>query len=148
MTMHPITGPEDLVLVAQTIAIDLRANTLAIAAALPESWPPIAAFTGETMAMMDIGTRGRLLGLECGAREGRSPFTITVAEPEQRDIALMRSVRVPVAIAIDPAASRLTATIARNGDGYDLAWPSGNQCWQRTTFGADGQPAITCAVLV
>lgn len=143
--------PDDLTIVAQSIAIDLRANTLAIAAAMPESWSAIAAFVPQAMATMDIGTRGRLLSLECEpvrAVDGGPHFTITIAEPEPRDLALMRSVRVPVAIAIDRDAARLTVTLARNGADYDLAWPSGNQCWRRTTLGADGQPTVTCAVLV
>lgn len=146
---HELAGLDDTPLVARTIAVDLRANTLAIAADLPGAESPCgASVSGETWAMMDIGTRGRLLGLECEAEGVVPPVTITIADPEPADLAMMRSVRIPVRVVVDAQGTCVTVTIARSGADYDLAWPSGNQCWRRRTIGPDGQPAVTCAVLV
>jgi hypothetical protein len=150
MTSHELAGLDAHALIARTIAIDLRANSLTIEAGLLGALASSCAGSvdDETTAMMDIGTRGRLLGLDCEAVAGLPPCAITIADPEPADLAVMRSVRIPVRIMLDIPAGRLAVTIARNGADYDLAWPSGNQCWRRQTIGPDGQPAITCAVLV
>ena len=143
-----------LTLDADTIGIDFRANTLTVSA--PVSVGPILSpgswLSDATTATIDIGTRGRLLGIELDGAGGDPMLAVVVADPTPQDAAVMRTTRVPVTISVQPpphagAPATVAVVFSRHGDDYDISWPSGNQCWRRAASGPDGEPGVTCAVV-
>lgn len=143
---------EPLALDATTVGIDFRANTLTVSAAMPPGEMNLPRGMGEVRAAtIDIGTRGRLLGIEL-ERDGLPLLAVAIAESTPADLAVMRTARIPVSVSVtNEAPDRGSGTIAivfsRHGETYDISWPSGNQCWRRTTPGPDGAPGVTCAVV-
>ncbi|MGC4192695.1 MAG: hypothetical protein QM589_16250 [Thermomicrobiales bacterium] len=141
-------------LAATTIRIDFRANTLTVSVPLPAEENAIPLQTTGTVnaATLDIGTRGRLLGLELDS--GDEPaIAIAIADPTPADAAVMRSARIPVTVTIHGNTESgvfptLSIVFSRHGEDYDISWPSGNQCWRQAMAGADGVPTVTCAVVM
>lgn len=110
------------------VTLDLHANTLTL-----DIDPPMES-RGRHIAMLDLATRGRLIGLEIGDRY------IAFDERPVDDPQLVRSEQVTVDIAPDGR----TLILPRTGTGWEIAFPSGNRCWQPVA-GEDG--ALRCEVL-
>jgi hypothetical protein len=120
-THHPnVTG----------VTVDLRANTLRFA--LDGS---LAVDAGLQPATIEIGALGRLLGLELGETY------LTVSNPDHASAHLVRTAEVMVLVAED----RQLVTMPRRGDGWELSFPSGNQCWR---VGSGSQGRSVCAVVI
>lgn len=111
------------------ITLDLHTNTLIV-----DVDPPLSVH-GLQPATLDLATRGRLLGLEIDNRYIRLDDRPVV------DHKLTRSVPVEIEIANDGH----TILLPRSGNGWEIAFPSGNRCW-RPTAGDDG--ALRCEVLI
>lgn len=109
------------------ITLDLRANTLTL-----DIDPPLHQH-GQQVATLDLATRGRLIGLEIGDRY--IPFDERPVGESQ----LLRSEQVTV----DIAANGATLILPRTGNGWEIAFPRGNRCWQPVP-GDDG--ALRCDV--
>ena len=136
---------------ATTIGIDFRANALTVAA----TCPPGPAIAGERLAAVaqgtiDIGTRGRLLGIELEDSDGEPLLAVSIDEATPADSCVLRTARIGLSVQVEATASdggSIAIRVPRHGDGYDLSWPSGNQCWRRSAVGQEGVPAVTCAVV-
>jgi hypothetical protein len=141
----------DLVIGATTIGIDLRANTLTVTAPVPADTMPLGGADAEESryGIIDIGTQGRLLGIEL--EFGAGHLSVSIADPTAADAAVLRSARIPLSAALrrDAAGSDgvLSIVFSRHGERYDISWPSGNQCWRRSGSGVAGAPDVTCAVV-
>ncbi|MGN6031161.1 MAG: hypothetical protein ACTHQE_05805 [Thermomicrobiales bacterium] len=130
---------------ATTVGIDFRANTLTISAPIPVVEPFLPPDVEEaSSATIDIGTRGRLLGIDL-ERDGLPLLAVAIAESTPADLAVMRTARVPITVTV--ASGTIAITFSRHGEDYDISWPSGNQCWRRSAPGPDGSPGVTCAVV-
>ncbi|MGB3327877.1 MAG: hypothetical protein WBA46_02920 [Thermomicrobiales bacterium] len=138
---------------ASTIGIDFRANTLTVLADLRgDGASGVHHLAGERLgATIDIGTQGRLLGLELEDGTGAPVLAVAIADATPGDLAVMRSARVEALVERRGASAATGETLAivfsRHGASYDISWPSGNQCWQRSAIGPDGRPTVTCAVV-
>lgn len=83
---------------------------------------------GETMRLpadLDIGERGRLLGLELLLPDG-TLFPIVI---DDRPDPFARTARVEVACLLGPDGAPARITLPRRGPGYEISYPSGNECW-------------------
>jgi hypothetical protein len=115
--------------IVERILIDLARNALVLEVSEPLPAP------GEQAGVIDIGTQGRLLGLEVGGQY------LAVTEPAAGAEHLARSAEMLATI----GNGGRTVTISRRGPGWEVSFPSGNQCWQRRT--ADGGLQTLCAVV-
>jgi hypothetical protein len=83
-------------------------------------------------AVLDVGEAGRLLGLEIDHDDEDAsdvePWYLPLEEAPGRHL---RSVPVTIAVARDSAGSPVWVDLPRRGDGYELTFPIGNQCWVR-----------------
>jgi hypothetical protein len=77
-------------------------------------------------ATIDVGESGRLLGVELALRDAGEPHYLPVEEPNGE---LVRSAAAQVRIAVDDGGELVAVELPRRGDGYELSYPSGNQCW-------------------
>ena len=114
----------------ERIVVDPRNNRLI----LELDRPPRV--TGETRATLDIGALGRLIGIEFAGAY------VAIADPVPGSELLSRSVEVTVEIETDPP----RVAISRHGPTWELSFPSGNQCWNRTD-GEGGRRSV-CSVLI
>ena len=80
-------------------------------------------------AILDVGEAGRLLGLEVADDDGEAEPWYLELEDAPGD--QLRSVPVTVAVARNPAGEPLWVDLPRRGEGYELTFPIGNQCWVR-----------------
>lgn len=135
---------------ATTVGIDFRANALTVTAPCPPAWGiPRARLEAASYGTIDIGTRGRLLGIELEGEDGAPLLAISIDEPAPADTSVMRTARIAVAVERAGSGDGVVAVrFSRHGEGYDLSWPSGNQCWRQPAAGVDGAPAVTCAVVL
>jgi len=108
------------------ILVDLARNALVLEVSGP------LATTGMSTGVIDIGTQGRLLGLDIGGHY------LVISEPAAGTGHLTRSAETPVTIGAG------TVTIPRRGPGWEVSFPSGNQCWQRRP----GDQETLCAVVI
>ena len=85
---------------------------------------------GPRSAVLDVGEAGRLLGLEIDAEGGTGgePWYLELEAAPGRQ---MRSVPVTVSVARDAAGRPVWVDLPRRGEGYELTFPIGNQCWVR-----------------
>lgn len=139
------------VIPATTIGIDFRANALTVAAACPPG--PVVArerLAAVAQGTIDIGTRGRLLGIELEDADGEPLLAVSIDEATPADSSVLRTARIGLSVRVEATASdggSIAIRVPRHGEGYDLSWPSGNQCWRRSAVGPDGAAAVTCAVV-
>jgi hypothetical protein len=124
-------SPQQLNYVADAVVIDLAAN--AIRLRVPE-FPTGAEAHHE--ATLDVGANGRLIGVEVGER-----YIQVMGQPEALD-PHMRSADVRIGISPDTPPY---ISIPRRGDGYEITYPSGNECWQMKSVG--GQLIQVCATI-
>jgi hypothetical protein len=91
--------------------------------------------TGTTShpATLDVGEGGRLLGLEVASgSESASPATEPwYLELEAAPGQHLRSVPVTVDVGRGQDGEPVWVDLPRRGAGYELTFPSGNQCWVR-----------------
>lgn len=105
---------EELSTIATAVVIDFAANTLHLRVpGLPNG------DAGEREALLDVGSNGRLIGLELG-----DLYISVMGLPADGD-PLARSASVRVEIAPGPE-----VVLPRRGSGYEITYPSGNECWQ------------------
>lgn len=110
------------------ITLDLSTNTLIV-----EPDPPLSD-TGFQAATLDLATRGRLIGLEIGDRY------IRFDDRPIGDHYLTRSVDITIEVAPGGHSLRMP----RQGDGWEIAFPSGNRCWHP----AGEAGALRCEVVM
>jgi hypothetical protein len=92
-------------------------------------------------ALLDIGEGGRLLGIEVTLPGDAAPRYLPI-EAERGE--LTRSAAVTIAVAFDRGGEPVAIELPRRGKGYELSYPSGNQCWLPTA-GAPGRFACELA---
>lgn len=107
-------------LTLRSIDIDLAANTLRLALTEPDAEQ--ATTTVEAEATIDIGTGGRLMGVEL------PDLYVDVMPPEPGTEHLIRSATATIGIErAGEGATPCALVIPRRGDGYEITYPSGNQ---------------------
>jgi len=87
-------------------------------------------------ADLDIGERGHLLGLELQLPD-QPPQAIVL---DDRADPYARTARVEATCLIGPDGALRRVTVPRRGPGYELSYPSGNECW------IDASGARHCAI--
>ena len=113
----------------ERVMVDLRRNVLILELDQPLGPEPTAE------AMIDIGALGRLIGIEVGDHYLAVSDAIPGSELQGR------SVTIEVTIAED----RRSVLLPRSGPTWELSFPSGNQCWNRST--AEGGSLALCSIL-
>lgn len=99
------------------IEVDVAANTLSLM--LGEA---STTATERVPATIDVGTGGRLIGVELPSAY------IDVMEPETGTEHLIRSVEVEVSVERErEGGAAVAVTVPRRGAGYEITYPSGNQ---------------------
>ncbi len=104
-----------------SIEIDLERNLLRLnIETAPDGLDREPAFGGS--ASIDIGTGGRLLGVDLGDRY------VPVMPPGPDTEAMVRSAYAEVEIVREGETREpVSITVPRRGAGYEIAYPSGNQ---------------------
>lgn len=117
------------------VTVDLRRNVLRLH--LDISDPSADAPTpGEQRGTLDVGANGWLLGVQVG----EAYFTVADAIPGTDH--LVRSSEARITVLSDD----LAIVVPRRGPGYELSFPSGNQCWLRSPARPGGAPIQLCSV--
>jgi hypothetical protein len=115
---------------ASAVIVDLRENALRVVV------PNLGLAPGSVIdGVLDVGANGRLLGVEVG------DDYVRVMDAVAGD-AFVRSATVRLTI---PEVDPTTVRIPRHGPGYEITYPSGNQCWQVTSVG--GRLIQLCATI-
>ena len=96
------------------IVVDIRANFL-----LLEVSPPLPE-VGSLSATLDIGSNGRLVGIDLG------DTWLEIAGGGEQDEHLHRSATIAVVVSEDGR----TLRVPRRGETWEISFPSGNQCWR------------------
>jgi hypothetical protein len=76
-------------------------------------------------ADLDIGAMGRLLSLDIQL-PGQLPTTIVI---DDRSDPYARTARIDVTCTVEVDGSISSVTVPRRGPGYEISYPSGNECW-------------------
>lgn len=119
------------------ITVDLARNVLLLH--LDGSGTAIAnPVSGERRGVLDVGANGWLLGVEVGEAY------FAVADPAPGTEHLVRSCEALVSGIDDES----MLVVPRRGDGYELSFPSGNQCWLRAPNGSGPAPLRLCSTLM
>lgn len=130
------------------VIVDPRRNTLRLLILPDERTARSPALISEATSTvsargtLDVGENGRLLGLELEAADREVESVVDAAEreppgdPWYLDLEdapgdQLRSVPVVVTVGRDAAGRAVWVDLPRRGDGYELTFPSGNQCWVR-----------------
>lgn len=129
MTME---GADRHTVYVRRVRIDVRRNTLTLD--LHENGEPSERSIVEGEGVLDIGMRGRLIGLEI---EG---IYAAVTDPDRPADELARSATIPVSLIAGESGAVSAIEFARHGPDYEITFPSGNECWRQS--GADVE---TCA---
>lgn len=77
------------------------------------------------LADLDIGERGRLLGLEILLPDGTLYPIVIDDGPDP----FARTARVEVGCWLGPDGTPARVMLPRRGAGYEISYPSGNECW-------------------
>jgi hypothetical protein len=115
--------------IVERVIVDLRRNSLVL-----ELDQPLLDST-QTRGTVDVGALGRLIGAEIGA------LYLAVSDPIPGSELQGRSIDVGLEISPD----RRKVMIPRRGVGWELSFPSGNQCWNRQD-GNGGSRAL-CSIV-
>ncbi len=105
----------------RAISIDLKRNRLTLHLQNASDVHPSGHTSAPVIATLDMGTGGRLLGVDLDGRY------LTVSEPGPADIALTRSVEAPVTAYADDHGAVTAVDIPRRGSGFEITYPSGNR---------------------
>lgn len=122
---------QDTTYIADAVAIDLAANAIRIQV---RGYP--AADGPPVPATLDVGANGRLIGLEI------DDHYISVMNMRGADDLHVRSAEVLVTLS---AESPPWISIPRRGAGYEITYPSGNECWQMQSV--DGELIQVCSTI-
>jgi hypothetical protein len=107
--------------VLRSIRIDLATNTLRLVLHEPDA--DAHPVSSSALATIDIGTGGRLVGLELA---GGTYIDVMPAEPKTEH--LMRSTEACITVVQEAGSESLLAVVVpRRGAGYEITYPSGNQ---------------------
>lgn len=114
----------------ERVVVDLRANSLLldIDRRLHQS--------GLTPATIDIGALGRLIGIEIAG------VYLSISDPVPGSELQGRS--IDTSLEITGAGRRII--VPRRGTGWELSFPSGNQCWNQPDD--ERVPRPLCSVLI
>ncbi len=120
-----------------SITVDLRRNVLLLHLGDQERW------TGERdgadqRGLLDVGANGWLLGVEIS----NTYFPVTDAVPGTEHLTRTCEARLSL------SSAEAAIVVPRRGDGYELSFPSGNQCWLRSAPGSVGAPIQVCANVI
>ncbi len=119
------------------VTVDLRRNVLQLhldaCVTAAEAPPP-----GEHLGILDVGANGWLLGVQVG----EAYYAVADAIPGTDHLVRSSDARI-VVLEEDPA-----IVVPRRGPGYELSFPSGNQCWLRSPARPGAEPIQLCAVIV
>ncbi len=118
-------------IIVRTIAVDLARNRLTLELApdggvhpggrtvAPDGAEPLSVAT--TVATLEMGTGGRLLGVELDERY------FTISAPAPTDLAIARAVTVSVQVHATAGGVPVALELPRRGEGYEITYPSGNR---------------------
>lgn len=120
-----------------SITVDLRRNVLLLHLDGTETGTDARGATDQR-GILDVGANGWLIGVEIEDRY------FPIADPAPGTEHLVRSREAPVSLSDEETA----IVIPRCGDGYELSFPSGNQCWLRSSGGSGGAPIRLCSTIV
>jgi hypothetical protein len=109
------------------VLVDPRRNTLTLILDRPLD------DAGTRPAIMEVGAFGRLHGLEIDGSY------LTISDPEPDTTFLVRE--IALAATVSPGGGEVI--LGRRGPGWEVSFPSGNQCWQVRTGGTS---RAICAV--
>ncbi len=118
------------------ITVDLRRNVLLLHLDGTETGTGALDVTDQR-GMLDVGANGWLIGVEIGDRY----FPIADAAPGTEH--LVRSREAPISLSNEDR----VIVVPRRGDGYELSFPSGNQCWLRSTSESGDTPIRLCSTI-
>ncbi len=118
------------------VVVDAGRNTLrllipteSMTASRSADVAPVPSVTQPNRAILDVGEAGRLLGLEVAdGGDADEPWYLDLEDAPGDQL---RSVPVTVDVARDASGEPLWVDLPRRGEGYELTFPIGNQCWVR-----------------
>ena len=109
------------------VVVDLGRNTLVLI--VDASNEPMCVVTQEESGVIDMGTRGRLIGIELGSNY------FGVAMTDGADDALTRSIDARVIVTRTTDHAIRSIEVPRRGLNYEVTFPIGNQCWRQMVNG-------------
>lgn len=104
----------ELTMIATAVIVDFPANAIRLRV------PDLPVHAGDMEALLDVGTNGRLIGLELVEH-----YISVMGLPADGD-PLARSASVRVRVAPGPP---VEVVLPRRGPGWEITYPSGNECW-------------------
>lgn len=119
-----------------SIMVDLRRNVLLLHLDGMGTGTDALGATDQR-GILDVGANGWLIGVEIGDRY------FPIADPPPGTEHLIRSHEAPVSL----SDAETAIVIPRGGDGYELSFPSGNQCWLRSSDGFGNAPIRLCSTI-
>lgn len=125
-------------IVVRRIVVDLAANSILLQTNVQNAASDAIATETSLAGTLDIGRRGRLLGIEL-----RGEYFI-VSPPEFQNDDLVRSRKVAVTTKIDRTGAIREISLPRRGPNHEISYPIGNSCWQHATV--DGRPVESCVI--
>lgn len=122
---------------AEAVIVDLARNAIRLHVPLLAVATINPARDGRAHGVLDVGANGRLLGVEI------DETYIHVMDAPAGEDTYIRSADVEVSVTNE---SPLELSIPRHGRAYEITYPSGNQCWEMTSF--NGKLIQICATTV
>lgn len=123
--------------VVRQVVVDLGRNTLVLIVE-----PIVGSDSGATRnqsGTIDVGTRGRLIGVELDTEY----FAVAMTEGSTDN--LIRSIEVAVNVNLSADGRVLSIELSRHSSNYEVTFPIGNQCWQQAV---NGSVVESCVVTV
>jgi len=105
----------------RAITVDLKRNRITLHLQNAPEVHPGGRVSASAIATLDMGTGGRLLGVDLDGRY------LTVSETESADIALARSIDASVTLYSDDEGAVTAVDVPCRGNGYEITYPSGNR---------------------
>ena len=129
--------PKDAQIAIRQVVVDLGRNTLMLYASTPSDGE--TGVTSQDLGVVDMGTRGRLIGIELGL----DYFAVALVDGSSDN--LIRSIEVTVDVNRSSGGSIQSIEIPRLGSNHEITFPIGNQCWRQTI---NGEMVESCVVTV